>query len=69
MAAAHTIRLHDRQGSVTVLSEEPDMPYFRPLIPFVVSGKKRAEDMVLSGCGPYTGRDIFVRTECQSGIG
>jgi nitrite reductase (NADH) large subunit len=28
----------------------------------VVSGKKRAEDMVLSGCGPYTGRDIFVRT-------
>jgi thioredoxin reductase len=28
MAAAHTIRLHDRQGSVTVLSEEPDTPYF-----------------------------------------
>ncbi|MBW2679908.1 MAG: NAD(P)/FAD-dependent oxidoreductase, partial [Deltaproteobacteria bacterium] len=27
MAAAHTIRLHDRQGSVTVLSEEPDTPY------------------------------------------
>ena len=62
MAAAHTIRLHDRQGSVTVLSEEPDTPYYRPLIPFVVSGKKRAEDMVLSGCGPYTARDIFVRT-------
>ena len=62
MAAAHTIRLNDRQGSVTVLSEEPDTPYYRPLIPFVVSGKKRAQDMVLSGCGPYTGRDIFVRT-------
>jgi NAD(P)H-nitrite reductase large subunit len=62
MAAAHTIRLHDLQGSVTVLSEEPDPPYFRPLIPLVVSGKKRAEDMGLSGCGPYTGRDIFVRT-------
>jgi nitrite reductase (NADH) large subunit len=62
MAAAHTIRLNDRQSSVTVLSEEPDPPYFRPLIPFVVSGKKRAEDMGLSGCGPYTGRNIFVRT-------
>jgi nitrite reductase (NADH) large subunit len=62
MAAAHTLRLHDRQGSVTVLSEEPDTPYYRPLIPFVVSGKKRVEDMVLSGCGPYKGRDIFVRT-------
>ena len=62
MAAAHTIRMHDRKGSVTVLSEEPDTPYFRPMIPFLVSGKKRAEDMVLVGCGPYTGRDIFVRT-------
>jgi NAD(P)H-nitrite reductase large subunit len=62
MAAAHTLRLHDRQGAVTVLSEEPDEPYYRPLIPFVVSGKKRAQDMVLAGCGPYTGRDIFVRT-------
>ena len=62
MAAAHTIRLHDWKGPVTVLSEEPDTPYFRPLIPFLVSGKKRAEDMVLAGCGPYTGRDIFVRT-------
>jgi NAD(P)H-nitrite reductase large subunit len=62
MAAAHTIRLHDRGGAVTVLSEEPDTPYFRPLIPFVVSGKKRAEDMALSGCGPYTGRNIFIRT-------
>lgn len=62
MAAAHTIRLHDGQGSVTVLSDEPDTPYYRPLIPFVVSGKKRAEDMLLSGCGPYTSRDIFVKT-------
>jgi NAD(P)H-nitrite reductase large subunit len=65
MAAAHAIRLHDRQGAVTVLTEEPDTPYFRPLIPFVVSGKKRAEDMVLSGCGPYIGRDIFVRTAAR----
>ncbi|RLB84078.1 MAG: NAD(P)/FAD-dependent oxidoreductase [Deltaproteobacteria bacterium] len=62
MAAAHTIRLHDRQGSVTVFSEEPDTPYYRPLIPFLVSGKKRSKDMALAGCGPYTGRDITVRT-------
>jgi nitrite reductase (NADH) large subunit len=62
MAAAHTLRLHDGHGSVTVLSEERDTPYFRPLIPFVVSGKKRAKDLALFGSGPYTGRDIFVKT-------
>lgn len=62
MAAAHTIRAQDARGTIAVLSEEPDAPYFRPLIPFLVSGQKRAEDMALNGSGPYTGGDIAVRT-------
>jgi len=45
-----------------VLSEESDAPYFRPLIPFLVSGKKQPEEMALAGCGPYTGTDIMVQT-------
>ena len=62
MAAAHAIREKDPHGTITVLSEEPDAPYFRPLIPFLVSGKKRAEQMALAGNGPYTGTGIDVRT-------
>lgn len=62
MAAAQAIRENDPRGAITVLSEEVDKPYFRPLIPFLVSGKKRAGDMALAGCGPYTGADIHVRT-------
>jgi NAD(P)H-nitrite reductase large subunit len=62
MAAANAIRECDRKGSITVLSEEPDPPYFRPLIPYLVSGKKRAEDMAVCGNGPYTGPEIEVRT-------
>ena len=62
MAAAHAIREHDPTGTVTVLSAESDPPYFRPLIPFLISGKKRPEQMTLSGCGPYTGANIAVRT-------
>ncbi len=62
MAAANAIRDHDKQGSITVLSEEPDPPYFRPLIPFLVSGEKRASEMILRGSGPYTGSDITVKT-------
>jgi NAD(P)H-nitrite reductase large subunit len=62
MAAAQAIRENDPRGAITVLSEEADEPYFRPLIPFLVSGKKRADDMALAGCGPYTGADIHVRT-------
>jgi nitrite reductase (NADH) large subunit len=62
MAAAHTIRRQDPEGGVLVLSAETDLPYFRPLIPFLVSGKKRAADMALTGAGPYTGKNITVKT-------
>ena len=54
MAAAQAIKEKDSKHIVTVLSEEPDMPYFRPLIPYVVTGKKKAEGIGLSGNGPYT---------------
>ena len=62
MAAAHAIREHDRHGEITVLSEEAFEPYFRPMIPFVVSGEKQPAGMMLKGCGPYTGNGISVRT-------
>lgn len=62
MAAAQAIREKDPKGLITVLSEEPDMPYFRPMIPYVVTGKKKAEAIGLSGNGPYTAPGIEVRT-------
>ncbi|MHC1726201.1 MAG: NAD(P)/FAD-dependent oxidoreductase [Syntrophobacteraceae bacterium] len=61
MAAAEGIRAIDKRGSITVFSDEPDAPYFRPLIPFLISGKKKAADMGLAGQGPYRGADIDVR--------
>ena len=61
MAAAEAIRTTDAQGKVTVFSEEADMPYFRPLIPFLISGKKQAGDMAMLGQGPYQNVDIDVQ--------
>jgi NAD(P)H-nitrite reductase large subunit len=65
MAAAEAIRAIDKHGSITVFSDEPDPPYFRPLIPFLISGKKRAADMAMSGEGPYTGEGIQVRLNAR----
>ena len=62
MAAAHAIREKDARGTITVLSEESDAPYFRPLIPFLVSGRKQPDEMAIAGCGPYTGANITVQT-------
>ena len=61
MAAAEAIRALDKRGSIIVFSDEPDPPYFRPLIPFLISGKKCAADMAMSGEGPYSGAGIDVR--------
>ncbi len=65
MAAAHAIRSKDPGGTITILSEEPDPPYFRPLIPFLVSGKKRPREMAMAGSGPYTGTGIHVQTNAR----
>lgn len=62
ISAAQAIREKDPAGTITVLSEEMDLPYFRPLIPFLVSGKKRQEEMALIGAGPYNRLNIDVQT-------
>jgi len=61
MAAAQAIRERDPKCWITVVSEEPDAPYFRPMIPYVVTGKKKAASIGLSGSGPYTAADVEVR--------
>lgn len=65
MAAAHTIRNHEPNACVTVLTDEADKPYFRPMIPFVISGKKSPRDMAMDGSGPYTGKNIIVETDSR----
>ena len=66
MAAAEAIRRVDSTGIITVLSEEPVMPYFRPMIPFLISGKKSAADMTLIGQGPYSGTGIEVKLNSRA---
>ena len=66
MAAAGAIRELDPDGPITVISEEADMPYFRPMIPFMISGKKAPEDMALAGAGPYRDLDVDIRLNTRA---
>lgn len=61
MAAAQAIRTLDPDGRVCVLSEESDPPYFRPLIPYIVSREKEVAQILLQGQGPFQARGIEVR--------
>jgi nitrite reductase (NADH) large subunit len=53
MAAAAAIREQDAAARITVVSAEADRPYFRPLIPFLISGQKDPTAMSLEGQGPF----------------
>lgn len=66
MAAAVAIRERDPHGVIQVLSAESDAPYFRPLIPFIISGKKRADEIYLQGAGPYQAQGIRVRLKTRA---
>jgi len=65
LAAAQAVRELDRDGSILVLSAEPDPPYYRPMIPFIVTGQKTAEGIGMMGQGPYTARGIEVRQNAR----
>jgi NAD(P)H-nitrite reductase large subunit len=61
MAAAATLRRADPAARITVLSAESDSPYFRPMIPYLISGQKKTSDMAMEGCGPFITQGADIR--------
>jgi nitrite reductase (NADH) large subunit len=66
MSAAGVIREIDPSGAVQILSAESDAPYFRPLIPFIISGKKNTDQIYLQNQGPYRAQHIEMRLNTQA---
>ncbi len=67
MAAASAIRETSPNVRIILLSEEADRPYFRPMIPFIISGRKSPSQINLEGEGAYpeAGLDIRLDTRAQ----
>jgi NAD(P)H-nitrite reductase large subunit len=66
MAAAAAIRQQDAAGRITVLSAENDRPYYRPLIPFLISGQKDPAEMALEGFGPFMADRVDIRLKARA---
>ncbi|MDI6852869.1 MAG: FAD-dependent oxidoreductase [Deltaproteobacteria bacterium] len=47
LAAAETIRQRDRQGGITLISDEPHLPYSRPLLTYLLGREVDAEKIFL----------------------
>ncbi len=59
---ASAIRREDKDGAVTVLTDEQVPFYSRPLIVDVMTGKKREEEILLAGAGWYRRKGINLVT-------
>ena len=57
LSALHTLRMHDAEGAVTMVTRDAGLPYSPTVLPYVVSGRSAAERVFL------TRRDLLPRAE------
>jgi NAD(P)H-nitrite reductase large subunit len=67
ISAAAAIRENDPAGEITVISGERAGPYYRPLIPLVVAGKKSEQDITYAE-DPLQGKNIVSILETATGV-
>lgn len=65
LAAAESIRKYDKNGSVTILTEEAYMPYSRPSISYFLKGRVKEGDMALRKPIFYKQNNIDVVTNAK----
>lgn len=65
LAAAETIRSHDRTGRITVLTDEAYLPYSRPSISYYLKGSVRESGMYLRKSAYYRQKNIEVLTNSK----
>ncbi len=47
LAALHTLRMHDSEGAVTMVTRDASLPYSPTVLPYVVSGRSQPERVFL----------------------
>ena len=58
LAAAAAIRMHDADGSITMLSKDDALPYSPTVLPYVVSGRSQPGNVSLRDEAYFSGQNI-----------
>lgn len=66
LSAAQSIRKYDKNGSITVLTEEAYLPYSRPSISYFLKGKIKESDMPLRKAVFYRANGIDIVTNAKA---
>lgn len=65
LSAASAIRKRNRTGRVTILTEEKVKPYYRPVLPDLISHALPLEKLLVYGDDWYHQKQVEVKTSCQ----
>lgn len=58
LSALEAIRLQDEDGQITIVSREQTLPYSPTILPYVISGKKQADAILLRDQSYFTDLDV-----------
>lgn len=64
ISCAQAIKEKLPDSDISIVTDEPDYPYFRPLIPYIINETKSESDISMLGSGPYSHSDISIFTNC-----
>lgn len=60
VSAAESLRVHDEEGEIKIVSKEPHLAYSRPLISYLLGEKVTEDSMLYKGRGFYEENNIEV---------
>jgi len=64
LEAINAIRMHDGEGSITVVTRDPHRPYSPTVLPYVVSGRSTPERVFLRDDDFFTANKVDYRSAC-----
>jgi len=64
LEAINAIRMHDGEGSITVVTRDPHRPYSPTVLPYVVSGRSTPERVYLRDDAFFTLNKVDYRSGC-----
>jgi phenylglyoxylate dehydrogenase epsilon subunit len=65
LEATTAIRLHDPDGAITLLTRDSRLPYSPTILPYIVSGRSRPEDVVLRDDAWFARSNVALRRHSE----
>ncbi|CAG1006988.1 phenylglyoxylate dehydrogenase epsilon subunit [Burkholderiales bacterium] len=62
LSALHTLRMADSEGSVTLVNRDASLPYSPTVLPYVVSGRSKPDNVALQGEAYFTKLKVAYRS-------